>query len=38
MDSTIRNGIEKDAATYAAEGLVTYTATWTKTGLTLIFR
>ena len=30
--------IEKDATTYAAEGLVTYTATWTKTGLTLIFR
>ena len=30
--------IEKDTTTYAAEGLVTYTATWTKTGLTLIFR
>ena len=30
--------IEKDATTYAGEGLVTYTATWTKAGLTLIFR
>ena len=30
--------IEKDAETFAAEGLVTYTATWTKTGLTVIFR
>ena len=30
--------IEKDAANHAAEGLVTYTATWTKTGLTVIFR
>ena len=30
--------IEKDDTTYAAEGLVTYTATWTKTGLTVIFR
>ncbi len=30
--------IEKDATTYAAEGLVTYTATWAKTGFTVIFR
>ena len=30
--------IEKDAETFASEGLVTYTATWTKTGLTVIFR
>ena len=30
--------IENDAATYAAEGLVTYKATWTKTGFTVIFR
>ncbi len=30
--------IEKDAETYASEGLVTYTATWTKTGFTVIFR
>ena len=30
--------IEKDAETYASEGLVTYTATWAKTGLTVIFR
>ena len=30
--------IEKDAETFASEGLVTYTATWTKTGLTIIFR
>jgi hypothetical protein len=30
--------IEKDAVTYAAEGLVTYTVTWTKTGLAVIFR
>jgi hypothetical protein len=30
--------IEKDSATFAAEGLVTYTATWTKTGLTVIIR
>ena len=30
--------IEKDAETFASEGLVTYTATWTKTGFTVIFR
>ncbi|MBO7686742.1 MAG: hypothetical protein J6V72_10170 [Kiritimatiellae bacterium] len=30
--------IEKDAVTYAAEGLVTYKVTWFKTGLTVIFR
>ena len=30
--------IEKDATTFAAEGLVTYTAKWTKAGLTFIFR
>ena len=30
--------VEKDAETYASEGLVTYTATWTKTGFTVIFR
>ena len=30
--------IEKDAETYASEGLVTYTATWAKTGFTVIFR
>ncbi len=30
--------IQKDAETYASEGLVTYTATWAKTGLTVIFR
>ena len=30
--------IEKDDTTYAAEGLVTYTATWTKTGFTVILR
>ena len=29
--------VEKDAETYASEGLVTYTATWTQTGLTVIF-
>lgn len=30
--------IEKDAVTYAAEGLVTYKARWLKTGLAVIFR
>ena len=30
--------VEKDAETFAAEGLVTYTATWTKTGFSVIFR
>ena len=30
--------IEKDAETYASEGLVTYTATWVKEGFTIIFR
>ena len=30
--------VEKDASTYASEGLVTYTATWVKTGFTAIFR
>ncbi len=30
--------IKKDSETYASEGLVTYTATWTKTGFTVIFR
>ena len=30
--------IEKDAETFASEGLVTYSATWTKTGFTVIFR
>ena len=30
--------IQKDTETYASEGLVTYTATWVKTGLTVIFR
>ena len=29
--------IEKDAETYASEGLVTYKATWFKTGLAIIF-
>ena len=30
--------IDKDAETYASEGLVTYTATWVKEGFTIIFR
>ena len=30
--------IQKDAETYASEGLVTYTATWSKAGFTVIFR
>ena len=30
--------IEKDTTTYAAEGLVTYTAAWIKTGFTVILR
>ena len=30
--------IEKDAETYASEGLVTYTATWVKEGYTIIVR
>ena len=30
--------IEKDAETFASEGLVTYTATWAKTGFTVLFR
>ena len=30
--------IKKDAETYASEGLVTYTATWSKAGFTVIFR
>ena len=30
--------VEKDAETHASEGLVTYTATWTKTGFTAIIR
>ena len=30
--------IQKDAETSASEGLVTYTATWTKTGFTVLFR
>ena len=33
-----RGSISKDSETYASEGLVTYTATWVKTGLTVIFR
>ena len=30
--------IEKDAVTYAAEGLVTDKATWVKTGFSILFR
>ena len=30
--------IEKDAETYASEGLVTYTAKWMKEGFTIIIR
>ena len=30
--------IEKDAETYASEGLVTYTATWVKAGFTVLLR
>ena len=33
-----KGSIEKDAVTYAAEGLVTYKAAWFKTGLTFIIR
>jgi len=30
--------IEKDAETYASEGLVTYTATWVRAGIAIIIR
>ena len=33
-----KGSVEKDAVTYAAEGLVTYKARWLKTGLAIIFR
>ena len=36
--SRYKGRIVKDATTYAAEGLVTYKATWIKTGLAVIIR